>query len=158
MRWSANTIAGFALKAGWREDDLTLATAIALAASDGWDEVWNEIDHTTHDRVIGLWQVPNWLVEAETASRLTNPVVNAQVAFRLWRDFDRSWDWSPTFQVGGWKLRIPEARLAATAPTNGEVIISPIMLIDTSPNRQSALGAIKELISQVNGFRRATGA
>lgn len=157
MRWSASTVAGFALKAGWREDDLILATAIALAASDGWDEVWNEVNSITHDKVIGLWQVPSWLVEAETAARLTNPVVNAQSAFRLWSMFNRGWEWSPTFQIGGWKLRIPEARQAVASPTNGEVIISPVMLIDTTPNRRGALGAIRELIVQVNGFRKATG-
>lgn len=156
MRWSPSTVAGFAQNAGFGDDELVMAVAVALAASDGWDDVWNEVDPMLTERLVGLWQVPTWLVSEETSHRLTNPVVNAEAAFRLWLASDCSWNWSPTFAVGGWKYRIPEARAAVQSPQMGESIVVPVMPIDTTSNRLSARSAIRRLIEQVNGFSRAT--
>jgi len=84
---SAKQIAQTAYKAGWRGEDLVIATAVALAESSGRYWVVNSIG------CVGLWQIyvkvhikahPTW-----TTAAMKDPDRNAAAARVLWKD--RGW-------------------------------------------------------------------
>lgn len=85
--WSAKQIAQLAYSAGWRGEDLVVATAMALAESSGRYWIVNSIG------CVGLWQInvpvhikdhPTW-----TTAAMKDPERNVAAARILWKD--RGW-------------------------------------------------------------------
>jgi hypothetical protein len=157
VKWTSPVVAGFAKNAGWTDKDLVFAVAVALAASEGEDALENVVDFQPIAKLVGLWQVPDWMLEEPTKSRLTNPVTNAKAAYALWLEHEQTWNWLPTFRTGGWRFRLVEAALACKTPQMGEEQANPIVLVDIVPTRRSAIGAIGNLLHQISGFGRSIG-
>lgn len=90
---TAQQIAQYAATAGFSDDDLVTATAIALAESGGDPNI--EGDNGTS---YGLWQI-HWTVHPEfDKSQLKDPQYNANAAYQLYVNRDGFNDWS-TFTV-----------------------------------------------------------
>lgn len=103
MRWAIPALVGFAEQPGWVGNDLTVAVSVALATSDG-DDAWSwspgGVPPVTQ---CGLWGIDPAAVEPNVAAQLTDPRVNAGVAYAIWNANDGSWVWSPAWAGGAWR-------------------------------------------------------
>lgn len=120
MKWAIPALVGYAEGVGWTGNDLTLAVAVALATSDG-DDAWSwSAGGVPPPTQLGLWGIDPAAVEANVASKLTDPTVNAGVAVAIWRANDQSWVWSPAWSAGAWRSFLPTVRDVIASKARGQ--------------------------------------
>lgn len=117
MKIPDNVIAALAQKAGWRGNDLVIATAVAIAESQG------DSDATNPSTATGLWQVrysahPDILTRLGITSQnqLTNVLKNSAAAYQVWKQ--QGWNAWTTYSQGTYKQYLPRAEAAVANPTN----------------------------------------
>lgn len=114
-------IARHARRAGFPDDEVAIAVAVALAESAGDPSSHNDVPP---DDSYGLWQI-NMLgglgperrrqFGIRSDAELLSPAVNAHAAFLVWRDARRSWrPWS-TWLHGTYRQFLDRGRAAAAA-------------------------------------------
>jgi hypothetical protein len=127
--WSAKQIAQLAYSAGWRGEELVVATAMALAESSGRYWIVNSIG------CVGLWQInvpvhikdhPTW-----TTAAMKDPERNVAAARVLWKD--RGWKpWEAYTGPDGkgsdgtYTTQMGRARMAAAGVDKSAGSASPI--------------------------------
>jgi hypothetical protein len=129
---SAKDIAQVAYNAGWRGEQLVIATAVGLAESGGRYWVVNEIG------CVGLWQInvpvhPQW-----TTAAMKNPAANAAAAMTLYKGAGNHWSpWEAYTGPDGkgsdgpYTTQMGRARLAA-ASIKGAGDVSAVDAVATS--------------------------
>lgn len=96
---SASDIAGYAQNAGFSGSDLTMAVAVALAESSGNPGVVGDLSITPGGSV-GLWQI-NLKYHPEFAGQdLTDPQINANAAYSIYRAAGNSFSPWSTYKNG----------------------------------------------------------
>jgi hypothetical protein len=111
-------IAAYAINAGFPQNEIETAVAIALAESSGNIFAVNTNANGTTDR--GLWQI-NSVHKEYNDIQMFVPDSNAQAAFKLWQAAGGKWtDWS-SFNSGRYRLFSARAKVAAGAPDSSSV-------------------------------------
>jgi hypothetical protein len=102
--WPPLDVLGFALSAGWSNDDAKRAATVALVASQG-------ADHHTYDPACGpgfvqrgLWSISAAQVDSVGGGDQLHPLTSAQTARALWLDCGRKWSWHPVVAGDGGAL------------------------------------------------------
>lgn len=109
MIWDLPAIAGFAEQGGFRRDQLAEAMAIAVVASQGDDALVEASLFGDLPVVAGLWQVPVADRVGFDVDSLLQPTINARAAHTLWKEAGQSWEWSPAYLAGTWRIVIDNA-------------------------------------------------
>jgi len=96
---NASQIAGFARQAGFSDDDLTIAVAVALAESHGDVSAHNVKGEDSR----GLWQISVNAHPEFSDWQLFDPQTNANAAYSVWSDAGsfRPWSTFNTYQADG---------------------------------------------------------
>jgi len=116
-RASDTEIHAAAVRAGWTGWRAVVATAIAIAESDGYTGALGDLDKTdaTYGPSVGLWQIRilrrSGLTETIATQLLSDPATNAHEAHARWET--RGWKPWGTFKTGKYLLRMTRARAAA---------------------------------------------
>ncbi|AHI00938.1 hypothetical protein GCM10010174_14370 [Kutzneria viridogrisea] len=102
-------LAQLAKQAGFTEEDLVIAVAVALAESSGWTKAVLVNENCTTDR--GLWQINDYWHPEVTEKQAFDPPTNVRVAYQI---FMESQNWKPwsTFESGAYKENMDTAREA----------------------------------------------
>lgn len=118
MRLSASQIALYAANAGFADEDLKTAIAVALAESGGDPEAYNpEKQAGTPDGLgsVGLWQIYQYRHPEFQGEDLTDPQTNANAAFSIYDAAGRSFrPWS-TYKSQAYLTHFAEAQAAVNA-------------------------------------------
>jgi hypothetical protein len=122
---NAKQIAQVAYNAGWRGEQLVIATAVALAESSGQYWVVNPIG------CVGLWQINSPVHPQWPTAAMKDPAKNAAAAYTLWK----SEGWKPWEAYTGpdgkgsdgpYTTQMGRARLAAASIKGaGNVSVTP---------------------------------
>jgi hypothetical protein len=99
MRWEAAQLARFARGAGFVGDDVTEATALALAVSGGIASFDHTVGAPGAGHYVGLWGIDVDRYPEYALHDLHVPQTNAAVAHELW-EAAGGWSWSPTHAAG----------------------------------------------------------
>jgi hypothetical protein len=124
---SAAQIAGYAYKAGFRGNDLTMSVAVALAESGGRADVTHINSDAHHSVDYGLWQINGyWHADLLAKGAWSDPQYNAQMAYIIVTTRGGWSQWS-TFKEGAYIVHMPAAIAAtkdfdpsATVPSGGK--------------------------------------
>lgn len=117
---SAAQIAEYAYQAGFRDSDVTIAVAVALAESGGRTDATNRNSNGSIDR--GLMQINS--VHDEMPGNRFDPLTNMRLAFAI-KTRRGSWkDWA-TFNSGRYALYMPVAKAATANLGNGGTTTPP---------------------------------
>lgn len=142
------SIAESAYRAGFRDTNLTLAVAVAMAESGGDPRATNRNTNGSTD--LGLWQINDrvWDGLLKTGA-WTDPDANARMAYAIWsqESDSRKWkDWV-TFNRGMHLQYMPRAAIAAAQATkdNGKVMTPVAGGTQTVPSSGGGFGALLAL-------------
>jgi hypothetical protein len=121
---TASQVYAYARGAGFSPSEAVVATAIAKAES-GYrtDAVGDQrLADKTWGPSVGLWQVRSLNAErgrgtTRDATRLTDPAVNAQSAYAIYKSRGGWSDWS-TYKDKAYAANLPEAQSVAGTPVN----------------------------------------
>jgi hypothetical protein len=116
---SAEAIAGYAYRAGFRGQGLTTAVAVALAESGGRPRAVGDVglEDRTWGPSVGLWQIRSLRADHDTgrqrdARANLDPEVNARHAYQI-SDGGRKWQPWSTYTNGSYRTYLRRARVAA---------------------------------------------
>lgn len=121
MKLSPNEIAYIAKWAGFTDDELPFAVAIALAESQGDADVLGKVTPTgpsAGNRDHGLWQISNrWHGDKlQVTPNWRSPYVNAWLARRIYLDAGRQWTPWHVFTSGAYLEFLPQAQIGVRWP------------------------------------------
>lgn len=126
MRWGAEQIAWWAHEAGFPDDVLALAVALAYATSrgdDAWRWVgpaWSPVDRR------GLWGIDANTVPRGVGAQLYDPAHNAQVAAHLWAAEHGTFAPFPAYGAGTWRIWMAAGEAGAAHPQPpGTILAAP---------------------------------
>lgn len=124
MRWPPARVAGFIRDAGWPEDQLATATAVALASSQGDDHfTWVVGDPPVIDER-GLFAIDDVVDEVPADVDLFDPVANARFALLLWRRTGGDWSWNSAYRSGAYR-ELGDVASAAVVTSRGSGVTPP---------------------------------
>lgn len=117
---SAEEIAAYGYRAGWRGNDLAVAVAVALAESSGRTDAVGDtaLQNDTWGPSVGLWQIRSLNADrgtGKTRDELANkdPQTNANHAHEIWKG--SGWGAWSTYSNRAYLLYMPRALPAAAA-------------------------------------------
>lgn len=121
MKLSPGEIAYVARWAGFTDDELPIAVAVALAESGGVTDVIGPVTATgpsAGNRDHGLFQISNrWHGDKLQATpNWRSPYVNAAMARRIYLDAGSKWTPWHVFTSGAYQTRMAEAQIGARFP------------------------------------------
>jgi hypothetical protein len=104
---TAREIAKVAHQAGWRDENLIKAVAVALAESGGYTEATNTNSDGSIDR--GLWQLNNKYQPQVSDACAFDPACATREAYKIYRD--RSYTFNPwaAYTSGAYKKHLAAA-------------------------------------------------
>lgn len=106
-----NQIAGAALKAGFPENEIVTAVAVALGESGGNRNAEHKNGNGSIDR--GLWQINSI---HKFNGDWGNQDVNAQMAFKVWQGAGGKWTPWSVYNNGRYRIFLERAKVAAGNP------------------------------------------
>jgi hypothetical protein len=112
---TAQQIAGAAKAAGFPDNELATATAVALAESGGETTATNRNTNGSVD--YGLWQINTVHGSLLSQGDKFNPTDNAKMAYTVWNGAGRKWSPWSAYNNQRYRTFLPTASLAAAAPT-----------------------------------------
>ena len=142
MRWDAVELARFARGAGFAGEQVTVATALALATSGGIASYDFRAGSPGVGHYVGLWglDVDRW---PEYAGRdLLVPFEAARVAHELWESTG-GWEWCPIYGTDHHYAMLDRARLSTSDLTRYQ---APALAF-TIPHTDRALRAEHERLA-----------
>lgn len=156
MRWEAVEIAKFARGAGFHGDDVTTATAVALATSGGVAS----FDVSAHAPGCGHW-VGLWGVNVDKYPELADrdlhvPYVAAAVAHELCERHG-GWEWAPAFTSGQYVPFLAHAGTEQSREYDHQRPVLPFTFHHTDKAlraRQQRLATRAAAATQVHNLRR----
>lgn len=108
-------IAGYAKGAGFPDNQIATAVAVALAESRGRTDATNRNSNGSIDR--GVWQINS--IHGDMPGDPFNPADNAKMAFTIWKQAGNSWrPWS-TYKSGIYRSFLTRGNSAAGSPAIG---------------------------------------
>jgi hypothetical protein len=146
---SKNAIAGYAQNAGFKGDEIKIATAIAMAESGGNTKAHNAVPP---DDSYGLWQI-NMLgalgrdrqkrFHLASYADLYNPVVNARAAYSIYKG--SGWQAWTTYTRGTYKKFLTD--VTPEKPTGLDIDI-----IDAAKEKAGELNPLNGVSESINAF------
>lgn len=140
--WHAAQVAQWVQAAGWKGDDITTATALAMAASGGDDH------HTSNPSWVpalerrGLFALRACEAPALSPGELYDPVRNAKAAWAFWRDMGGTWAWHPVWVSGEAGRELEAVRAVLSSRRRPAVSGAPVTfakLLDYASRFQTAM-------------------
>lgn len=117
MQLTDEQVAWVAQDAGWRGEDLVVAVALALAVSDGDAAYGGPVAGHAGGVHVGLWGLSVLRYPGLDKFDLTDPIIAARTAWKLWHATEHRWDWCPAWSGEGYVRTLGRARAAAAAPS-----------------------------------------
>ena len=157
MRWEALELARFARKVGFVGDDVTTATALAIATSGGVAS-YDVMPHAPGcGHWVGLWgiDVDRWPEYAERDLHV--PHINAETAYELHQRFS-GWEWSPVYRAGSHRHHLSAAGTARTREYDHQRPVTPFGFPTTDKTVRNAgdrLARLRSDLQQIRSPRRA---
>ena len=152
MRWDAHEIARFARAAGFTGDDVTIATALAIATSGG------NASYDVHAGVpgaghwVGLWGIDTDRMPEWAEVDLHVPALAAEVVRTLHERY-RGWSWSPTFRAGAHVPFLAEAGTARTREYDYQRPVTPFTIHDTAKRLRNTSDDLAAMRAKLSTFR-----
>lgn len=117
MQLTDEQVAWVVLEAGWRGEDAVVAVALALATSGG-DSGYasGTVAGQPPDR-IGLWGVSVARYPGLAGFDLTDPIISARTAWKLWHVSEHTWAWCEAWTGEGYVATLGRARAAVARPS-----------------------------------------
>lgn len=140
MKINATAIAAFAFVGGFKADEVTTATAIALAESGGDTAAKNA------SGAVGLWQIlpsanADIIKKESKVGGPTNPIANARMAHDVYAR--QGWSAWAAYTSGAYRKFMPQAKTAEVAAQK-----NPIMIAEGNPDLWKVTGQTDK-VSQV---------
>ena len=145
---TAQQIAGAAKAAGFPDNELATATAVALAESGGETTATNRNTNGSVD--YGLWQINTIHGSLLSQGDKFNPTDNAKMAYTVWSRAGNKWSPWSAYNNQRYRTFLPQASLAAAAPTTTPNATTAAIDIPTNP--VAAAGSTADLLSLVSGL------
>jgi hypothetical protein len=146
---TAQQIAGAAKAAGFPDNELATATAVALAESGGETTATNRNTNGSVD--YGLWQINTVHGSLLSQGDKFNPTDNAKMAYTVWNGAGRKWSPWSAYNNQRYRTFLPTASLAAAAPT-----ATPASAAIPNPTpggaAMAAAGGTADIISLISGL------
>jgi hypothetical protein len=152
--WGPPAIAGFAQRAGFREE-LALAVALALAVSHGDDSYrWSyDVGRAVTDQR-GLWGI-DVMAHPEVADLdLFHPQQAADAALLLYRRGGGTWSWCPAWPPQTYRAWLGLGTEAAAHPTHGQVETGPGPGADNTGPRTRFTHGVDHALTMIDGASR----
>jgi len=118
MRLSPQQIAGYARAAGFPPDQISTATAVALAESGGETTATNRNSNGSTD--YGLWQINTIHGQLLNQGDKFNPLDNAKMALTVYARAGNKWTPWTVYKSGAYRGQMSVATLAAGNPIEPE--------------------------------------
>jgi hypothetical protein len=146
---TAQQIAGYAKAAGFPDNELATATAVALAESGGETTATNRNTNGSVD--YGLWQINTVHGSLLSQGDKFNPADNAKMAYTVWNGAGRKWSPWSAYNNQRYRTFLPQASLAAAAPT-----ATPASVDVPNPTpggaAMAAAGGTADILSLISGL------
>lgn len=111
--WPASTVAHFAREAGFRDDELVEAIAVALASSGAQDAYVQDSFMPGVSRMVGLFGIDVVLFTDYTEQELFDPRESSRAAYELTLLQPRGFAWSAVYRAGAHREFMEQSRAAA---------------------------------------------
>jgi hypothetical protein len=146
---TAQQIAGYAKAAGFPDNELATATAVALAESGGETTATNRNTNGSID--YGLWQINTVHGSLLSQGDKFNPADNAKMAYTVWNGAGRKWSPWSAYNNQRYRTFLPQGSLAAAAPTTAGASID---IPNPTPGgaAMAAAGSTADIISLISGL------
>lgn len=154
MIWGPPAVAGFARRAGFREE-LALAVALALAVSHGDDAYqWAyEAGRAVTDQR-GLWGVDVMAHPEVIGMDLFHPQQAADAAYLLYQRGGGTWTWCPAWPPQTYRAWLSVGTEAAAHPTYGQAETGPGPTSALTAGSTSARRAVDHALTMIDGAAR----
>ena len=113
-RYNEFQIAGFAKAAGFPDNEIATATAVALAESGGDAAATNKNTNGSYD--YGLWQINTVHGALLNQGDKFNPLDNAKMALTVWRGAGGKWTPWSVYKSGVYRAQILKGSAGAAKP------------------------------------------
>lgn len=107
-----DAIAGFAIAAGFPQNEIVTAVAVALAESSGNPAAVNHNTDGSTDS--GLWQINS--IHTDLSGNPFDPSTNAKMAFTIWQRAGGKWTPWSAYTSGRYRMFTGRAQVAAGQP------------------------------------------
>lgn len=155
--WDGRSVLRFAMDAGFHPATLEEAVAVALAGSQGEDSTVTGASVPGGRRWVGLWQIPlGPNSDPSDALLLTDPLVNAQVAHRMWTTL-QGFSWVPSRTAPVLALAAAKAHYAAQQGPGDTMLGSGAQAPLGSPPGDVASDIAGRATATVDGTARLAG-
>lgn len=146
---TAQQIAGYAKAAGFPDNELATATAVALAESGGETTATNRNTNGSID--YGLWQINTVHGSLLSQGDKFNPADNAKMAYTVWNGAGRKWSPWSAYNNQRYRTFLPTASLAAAAPT---AVSASVDIPNPTPGgaAMAAAGGTADILSLLSGL------
>ncbi len=146
---TAQQIAGAAKAAGFPDNELATATAVALAESGGETTATNRNTNGSVD--YGLWQINTVHGSLLSQGDKFNPTDNAKMAYTVWNGAGRKWSPWSAYNNQRYRTFLPTASLAAAAPT---AVSASVDIPNPTPGgaAMAAAGGTADILSLLSGL------
>ena len=114
MTLTAAQIAGYAKAAGFPDDQIATATAVALAESGGNPTATNRNRNGSTD--YGIWQINSVHGSVLSSGNASDPAANARMAYTIYKQAGNSWTPWSTYTSQRFRTFLPTATFAAARP------------------------------------------
>jgi hypothetical protein len=145
---TAQQIAGAAKAAGFPDNELATATAVALAESGGETTATNRNTNGSVD--YGLWQINTIHGSLLSQGDKFNAADNAKMAYTVWSRAGNKWTPWSAYKNQRYRTFLPQAALAAAAPTAAPAATPTSATIPTNP--VAAAGSTADILSLISGL------
>jgi len=145
---TAQQIAGAAKAAGFPDNELATATAVALAESGGETTATNRNTNGSVD--YGLWQINTVHGSLLSQGDKFNPADNAKMAYTVWSRAGNKWSPWSAYNNQRYRTFLPQASLAAAAPAAAPAATPASTTLPTNP--VAAAGTTADILSLVSGL------
>lgn len=113
-RYNEFQIAGFAKSAGFPDNEIATATAVALAESGGDAAATNRNTNGSYD--YGLWQINTVHGSLLSQGNKFNPLDNAKMALSVWRGAGNKWTPWTVYKSGTYRAQLLKGTAGAAKP------------------------------------------